>query len=188
VTFGSFNNHRKINDRVLALWAGILQQVPDSRLVLKFPKGADPDLRRYYRDRLNALGIFPGRVGLYGESTYTEHMNLVGQCDILLDTFPYNGARGTMEALWMGVPTVSLVGDTFVSREGLAIQRPVGLEIFTARSEAEYVGKAVSFAGQWESLATIRSSLRMRMLRSPLCDARGWAVRFQEALRLAIDK
>lgn len=102
---------------------------------------------------------------------------------MMLDTTPYNAARGTMEALWMGVPTVTLVGDSFVAREGLAIQSQVGLEVFAAQSPEEYVAKAVSFARQLNHLDAIRQSLRQRMLASPLCDPRGWTQQFAQALR-----
>ena len=92
------------------------------------------------------------------------HLALVERCDMMLDTTPYNAARGTMEALWMGVPTVTLAGDRFISREGLAIQSQVGLEVFAARSPEEYVAKAVSFARQLDPLEAIRRSLRQRLL------------------------
>ena len=81
------------------------------------------------------------------------------------------------------LPSVTLTGDTLVAREGLAIQKQVGLDVFSATTADEYVAKAVSFAQQWESLETIRGSLRARMLQSPLCDPRGWTREFERALR-----
>jgi predicted O-linked N-acetylglucosamine transferase (SPINDLY family) len=183
VTFGAFNNHRKINDFALDLWAEILRQVPRSRLVLKFPEGDNPDLVDTYRQQLQRRGVDRSRVTAHGSTDHMTHLELMGRCDLMLDTYPYNAARGTMEALWMGVPTVTLVGDSFVAREGLAIQSQVGLEVFAAASPAEYIAKAVSFVRQLDHLEAIRLSLRQRMLQSPLCDPKGWTQKFAQALR-----
>jgi len=183
VTFGAFNNHRKINSLALDLWAAVLQQVAGARLVMKFPEGKNQDLVQYYQERLQRRGVDPARVTVYGSLDHMAHLALVERCDMMLDTTPYNAARGTMEALWMGVPTVTLVGDSFVAREGLAIQSQVGLEVFAAQSPEEYVAKAVSFARQLDHLDAIRQSLRQRMLASPLCDPRGWTQQFARVLR-----
>lgn len=183
VTLGAFNNHRKINDTALDLWAEVLRQMPGSRLLMKFPEGHNRDLVHFYEEALQQRGVDPARVKVHGTSDHMTHLTLMGQCDMMLDTTPYNAARGTMEALWMGVPTVTLVGDSFVAREGLAIQSQVGLEVFAAQSPEEYVAKAVSFARQLEHLDAIRMSLRQRMLESPLCDPQGWTHEFGRLLR-----
>ncbi len=183
VTFGAFNNHRKINSLALDLWAAVLQQVPGSQLLMKFPEGKNADLAQYYQETLQRRGVDPARVTVHGALDHMAHLALVERCDMMLDTTPYNAARGTMEALWMGVPTVTLVGDSFVAREGLAIQSQVGLAFFAAQSPEEYVAKAVSFAGQLDHLDAIRQSLRQRMLASPLCDPKGWTHQFAQALR-----
>ncbi len=183
VTFGVVNNYLKYSATSLDLWAGVLGRVPGARLMMKFPDGQDADLAGYFVQELGRRGVEPGRIDVYGTMALMDHLALMGQCDLMLDCYPYNAARGTMEALWMGVPTVTLTGDTFVSREGLAIQSQVGLEIFSCTTPQEYVAKAVSFSTQWDHLEAIRRSLRPRMLQSSLCDPQGWTLRFQQALR-----
>ncbi len=183
MTFGVFSNPRKINAKMMDLWSQVLAQVAQSRLVLKMPSAGDPDVRAYYLDQFGQRGVDPARLSIHGETRHSDHMTLLSQCDLLLDTFPFNGARGTMEALWMGVPTVTLVGDLYVARWGLAMQSGVGLDIFAATSDAEFVAKAVSFASQPAELETIRSSLRGMITGSALGDGRAWIQQFQGGLR-----
>lgn len=183
ITFGVFSNPRKINAKMMGLWSQVLTQVARSRLILKMPSGWDPDVREYYLQQFSRRGMDPARLSIHGESRYTDHMTLLSECDLLLDTFPFNGARGTMEALWMGVPTVTLVGDLYVARCGLAMQSGVGLDIFAATSDTEFVAKAVSFASQPTELETIRSSLRGMIMRSGIGDGQAWIQQFQEGLR-----
>lgn len=183
ITFGVFSNPRKINAKMMGLWSQVLTQVAQSRLVLKMPSGWDPDVREYYLHQFSRRGVDPARLSIHGETRHSDHMILLSQCDLLLDTFPFNGARGTMEALWMGVPTVTLVGDLYVARWGLAMQSGVGLDIFAATSDTEFVAKAVSFASQPAELETIRSSLRGMITGSALGDGRAWIQQFQGGLR-----
>ncbi len=183
ITFGLFNNHRKMNRFSMDLWAKVLHELPEARVIMKFPQAGEAGFVESFQQQWRQLGIDPDRITFYGEGSYDLHLDVLGQCDLMLDTYPYNAARGTMEALWMGVPTVTLVGETFVSREGLAIQNQVGLDVFAATTPQEYVAKAVSFAQQWDHLDAIRQSLRTRMLASPLCDPQGWTLKFERALR-----
>ncbi len=183
VTLGCFNNNRKINDVALRLWGEILRRLPDARLIFKCPDGRDPAVQSYYRSALTHAGIEPDRIDILGSMRFSEHLQCLSQCDLMLDTYPYNAARGTMEALWMGVPTVTYTGDLWISRVGRMLHQHVGLEIFAAYSEQEYVDKAVSFAGQLQELQTIRRSLRRLMRASDLCDVKGWTRRFERALR-----
>lgn len=175
VTFGSFNNSGKINARVIGLWARVLQALPTARLLLKFGGGDDERVRSIFLQQFQALGIGAERIRLIGRLAVVEHLDLYNQVDLALDSFPYHGTTTTCEALWMGVPTISLVGQHHVSRVGLSLLSRVGLEVFTAGSEQEYVAKAVSFAQQTEHLSVLRQALRTRVGQSPLCDKRAYA-------------
>jgi len=183
VTFGAFNNLAKVNGSVRSLWAQVLLSVPGSRLVVKFPTASDPAVQEFIKAEFERLGVECDRVTLYGSVSRVRHLQLLGQVDLLLDTFPYNGCRTTMEGLWMGVPTLSLTGGLYVSRVGLDVLSRVHLEAFAAGSPSEYVAKAAAFAGQWDCLESIRGSLRRLMLRSDLCDPRRWTRDIEAALR-----
>ncbi|MFC1760929.1 hypothetical protein ACFL6U_02485 [Planctomycetota bacterium] len=171
ITFGSFNSHIKLNDYALALWARVMQQIPSARLVLKFPSADDPDLRCQFQTKFEQWGISVQRLDFVGESPYYEHLEQMGQVDMALDAFPFNGAATTFEGLWMGVPILTLCGETCPARSGRDLLTRVGLDPFVALSPNEYVAKALAFAQQLDSLATIRRGLRQTVLKSPLCDA-----------------
>ncbi|MBL7185322.1 MAG: hypothetical protein ISS70_03275 [Phycisphaerae bacterium] len=170
-TYASFNNSVKINPFTMELWARILNADANSRLVLKFFGGNDPGLQEYYRGELERLGICRERVEFYDMfSSHFVHMDLYNEVDIMLDTCPFSGCMTTLEGLWMGVPTISLVGESMAfSRSGLSILSRVGLEIFAASTADEYVGKAIAFSRELDNLEKIRASLRQTMLDSDLC-------------------
>jgi predicted O-linked N-acetylglucosamine transferase (SPINDLY family) len=183
-TFGVFNNHLKICDAQLAAWAQILRDVPDARLIVKFPCGHDPALRAWYRDKLTSLGVEPERIAMHEpKASFMEHLDLYNEVDLALDTFPFNGSMTTLEGLWMGVPVVSCVGETFVSRVGLSILSQLDLDVFCARSRDEYRAKAVAFAQQPEHLAVLRRSLRSTLLHSTICQPRRMATEMESAFR-----
>ena len=169
VTFGSFNNHIKINDLTIRLWCQVLGAVPNSRMILKFLDGHDPGLQTHYQEWFAQYGISPDRILVKGAASYIEHLRDLGQVDMALDAYPFNGCITTLEALWMGVPIVSLSGPTCVSCIGRDIMTQLGLEIFVATNADEFVARARSFAAQSDSLASIRRSLRSLMLNSALC-------------------
>jgi predicted O-linked N-acetylglucosamine transferase (SPINDLY family) len=183
VTFGCFNNNGKITAGIMALWAEVLRTLPESRLLLKFEGGDDGPVRQHYLDELAGRGIGPERVTILGRRPVIEHLALYNQVDIGLDTFPYHGTTTTCEALWMGVPSVTLVGSHHASRVGLSLLARVGLEVFAAATPAEYVAKAVAFARQGDHLGTIRRSLRALMRASPLCNAKAHARDVEAAYR-----
>ena len=171
MTFGSFSNHIKITDSTVHLWAQILQAVPRSRMLVKFIQSMDPGIRRAVQDMFVAHGISSDRVNILEPAdTYAGHLDLYNQVDLCLDTFPFNGCITTFESLWMGVPVLTRVGQTYVSRMGFGLLSPLDLAIFCAHSDQEYVEKAIAFAQQLDSLATLRQGLRQRLLHSPLCD------------------
>jgi predicted O-linked N-acetylglucosamine transferase (SPINDLY family) len=183
VTWGSFNNHIKINDATVNLWSRVLARVAGSRLVLKFPSALDPGLQQHYRSAFESCGVAADRLSFVGERPHVEHLRALGQVDVALDTFPFNGCVTTLEGLWMGVPIVSLAGQTYVSQVGLDILTRLGLEAFAARTPDEFVAKACAAASQPESLAALRKGLRERMLASPLCDPGRFTRELEEAYR-----
>ncbi len=183
-TFGSFNNSSKISDTVLTLWARIMQRTPGSCFVLKLFRGGDDMIRETYLKRFAGAGIAPDRVTVVGNLPYEQHLRVLSQVDLVLDTFPYNGCITTLEALWMGTPIVTLCGETLVSRVGASIMSRVGLDMFVAHSEQEYVDKACAFAQQPDQLNQIRRALRPLLLHSPLCDCRRYAGELERAFRL----
>ncbi len=184
ITFGSFNNSRKTNPYIMALWAEILRADDSFRLLLKFNGAGDRQVREHYFKEFEKSGVSPERIELCDYKNDIEHLELYNRIDIGLDTYPYNGTTTTCEALWMGVPTVSLAGERHLSRVGLSILSNVGLDVFTAATPAEYVAKAVSFATEKDNLAKIRSSSRQMMTAGgKLCDAKGFTLTVEKAYR-----
>ena len=183
VTFGSFNNNCKVNPLIMELWAKILKANGNFRFLLKFQGGDDQALKNHYFRDFEQLGIAQERVGIYGWKSPVEHLQAYEEVDIALDTYPYHGTTTTCEALWMGVPTVSLVGKCHASRVGLSILSHVGLESFATSTPQEYVAKAIRLAENQETLAKMRASMRERMAASVLCDAKGFARSVEAAYR-----
>ncbi len=184
VTFGSFNNLAKITPAVLALWAKILLAVPRSRLMLKTISLADTATRQRVVADFAAHGIAGDRLVLaVHDAERFEHMNRYNQLDIGLDPFPCNGGTTSFDAMWMGVPVVSLAGDRFISRMGVSMLVSLGLAELVAQTEAEYVDLAVRLARDRERLAELRKGLRERMRTSPLTDAEGFARNLEKAYR-----
>lgn len=175
LTFGSFNNSYKINNRTVELWCAVLRALPDARLLLKFGGGDDETVQQTFRQRFEQRGVDGQRIRLVGRLPVAEHLSLYNQVDLALDTFPYHGTTTTCEALWMGVPVLSLLGQHHICRVALSLLTRVGLDLFACHSEDEWVGKAVAFAEQPEQLAEIRRGLRGAMAGSPLCDKQAYA-------------
>ena len=183
VTFGCFNKLTKMTDAVVALWARVLQAVPDSRLLLKASMLKSKSRHREVIDRFAAHGIAAERLILQGPSPRDEYLAAYGQIDIALDPFPFTGGTTTVETLWMGVPVLTLAGDRLLSRQSAGILKNVGLPEWIANSQGDYLDKAVSAAGNADALAELRSGLRQRLSESPLCDATRFAAQFDSALR-----
>jgi predicted O-linked N-acetylglucosamine transferase (SPINDLY family) len=183
ITFGSFNNNCKINPVVTRLWAEVLKANVNSRLLLKLKGGDEPLIRDRYLGEFEKAGLSRARVEVCGWKSPAEHLQTYGRVDIALDTYPYNGTTTTCEALWMGVPTVSLVGKCHASRVGLSILTCLGLEFFAASSPKEYVARATALAANRPALAQIRSSMRARIATSGLCYAKGFADQVETAYR-----
>ncbi len=185
ITYGCFNNLAKITPTVLRVWAEVLRRVPHARLVLKTHQFSEAELA----DRINAaftrLGIGTDRIELRGSSEHRDFLGQYNDIDIVLDPFPYSGGLTTCEALWMGVPIVTLPGETFSSRHSLSHLSNVGLQDWAASSEANYIELAVARAADVAALAALRAGLRSRVKASPLCDAPRFGRGLGEALRFA---
>jgi predicted O-linked N-acetylglucosamine transferase (SPINDLY family) len=183
VTFGSFNNLTKMTDTVVAVWARILQSVPGSRLLLKTKQLSEPAVCEKTLQRFAACGIAPDRLMLSRTiASRDDHLAVYNKIDIALDTFPYPGVTTSVEALWMGVPVLSLQGDRFLSRTAGSIAHNAGLPDWIAADQDDYVAKAMAFASDLDRLAALRAGLRQQVLASPLFDAPRFARNFEDAL------
>lgn len=185
ITFASFNAAAKISSEVVGVWSRILNLVPGARLALKAKSFLDSATRDRYKVLFAENGISSERIDLLKWQASTNgHLNLYNQVDIGLDPFPYNGTTTTCEALWMGVPVVTLRGDRHSARVGTSLLMQVGLEDLIAESATEYVNKAVALAADRQRLQDTRLSLRSRVERSPLCDATGFAREVEAVYRV----
>jgi protein O-GlcNAc transferase len=183
-TFGCFNNLAKVSDATLRLWGRLLAAVPDARLVLKGRGLSDESVRQRYAARFATCGLPADRVELLERTAETaDHLALYHRLDVALDTFPYHGTTTTCEALWMGVPVVTRLGDRHVSRVSASLLRAIGRGEWVAESDDAYVATAVKLAAERGELRLTRASLRGEMQASPLCDHAGQAARFGAALQ-----
>lgn len=185
LTFGSFNNPAKLNARVIAMWARVLASVPGSRLLLAYHHlFADPERTAPLEDAFARHGVQPERLLFLGRGEGRhDHLARHRLVDIALDPFPFAGCTTTFEALWMGVPVVSLVGERFLGRTGLSHLAAIGLEELAAPDEDAYVRIAADLALDLDRLAGLRSSLRRRVAASPLIDAPAYARTMEAAFR-----
>ena len=168
VTFGSFNQASKLSRSVRLLWARILVQLPNARLVVVgVPDG---HARRALLDDLMRLGVDPPRVSVRPYLAMTDYFRAFDAVDIALDTLPYSGGTTTCDALWMGVPVITLPGSRSSSRSAASILSTAGLPEWIAQTPDEYVGLAVGFARDAGRVAKLRKSLRGRLKESPLMD------------------
>ena len=183
VTFGCFNNLSKMNDSVVALWSRVLDAVPGSRLFLKASQLKDASVREITINRFAAHGIGADRLILEGAETRALYLSAYNRVDISLDPFPFPGGTTSVEGLWMGVPVLTLAGAHFLSRQGVGILMNANLPEWIAADADDYVARAVSYAGDLDSLAKLRNGLRQKVLTSPLFDAPCFARNFEDALR-----
>jgi protein O-GlcNAc transferase len=180
VTFGCFNQFCKISRPAWDLWCTLLHAVPGSRMLLLAPQGSSRELARGI---MANHGIDPGRLEFVGRAfmgVYLERHRLI---DIALDPFPFTGGTTTCDALWMGVPVITLRGATAVGRGGASILSHVGLTDLIAEMPEQYVRIAAALANDLPQLSALRSSMRQRMQASPLMDAAAFARNLEEAYR-----
>ncbi|HEY1542668.1 MAG TPA: tetratricopeptide repeat protein, partial [Xanthobacteraceae bacterium] len=184
VTFGSFNNFAKLSPATVALWARLLREVPDARLLLKASQFKDADTRARCRAAFMAAGVAAERIEVAPPLTDpAEHLARYGRVDIALDPLTYNGTTTTCEALWMGVPAVTLRGDRHAARVGASIMTQVGLDALIAATPDDYIAIAGKLARDLDRLAELRAGMRERLRASPLCNAPRFADAMEGAYR-----
>ena len=184
ITFGSFNNLSKITPTTLGLWVEILRAIPQARLLLKSHTASDIQIWNHLVERFASEGITPERLECLPRApSYTEHLEQYQRLDVALDTFPYNGTTTTCEALFMGVPVITLSGDRHAARVGRSLMTRIGLPEFVARSPQEYVAIAAGWAADPSPLRALRAGLRDQFERSPLRDEVGFTRSLEVALR-----
>jgi protein O-GlcNAc transferase len=183
VTFGGFHNVGKAGALSVATWARVLHGVADSRLVLAYKKLNDPVVAARLRRRFADAGIPDERVIIEGSTPHWQLLNRYNDIDIGLDSRPYSGGLTTLEAMWMGVPVVTVPGRTFAGRHSLTHLTNAGLADLVADDEDGYVRIAAELAADRKRLAELRRGLRPRLIDSPLMDPRRFARDFAEMVR-----
>jgi predicted O-linked N-acetylglucosamine transferase (SPINDLY family) len=181
VTFGTFNSFMKVNDGVISIWGRLLKRVPGARLKIMSPRGR-------HRARLlcgfEKEGVDGGRIEFVERCPAKQYFARYSEVDIILDTFPYNGHTTSLDALWMGVPVISLVGSASVSRGGLSILSNMDLSELLAYSSEDYIEIAVNLAKDVDRLAKVRSGLRSRMQASVLMQKKSFVYGLEKVYRL----
>ena len=167
ITFGSFNNFKKINDDVIEVWSQILKKVKNSRLILKTSVATSQEL---YEEKFKKLGVLSSITFLKYNKNFDDHLNEYKKIDIALDTFPWNGVTTSFEAIWMNVPVIVMDGYNFNSRCGSSINKNLNLTSLIGENKEDYVNKAVSLAQNRQMLLNIRKDLFKNALKSPLFD------------------
>jgi predicted O-linked N-acetylglucosamine transferase (SPINDLY family) len=181
VTFGSFNNFAKVTPQVLTTWCEILRAVPNAHIVIV--ANAQDSVAAYLVRTFTERGIDVSRVTLADRRGRLEYLSLINQVDIALDPFPFNGHTTTCDALWQGVPVVTLAGRMYAERFGSTAHVNLGLQDLIAGSLTEYVSIAARLAGNLEALSQLRGGLRQRMAESPLLDFAGFTRNLESAYR-----
>jgi protein O-GlcNAc transferase len=184
ITFGSFNNPAKVSAATFDAWAKLLSRLPQAGLLLKGIPFADAATRALFLARFDERGVAAERVDLMGSvPSATEHLALYHRMDIALDPFPFNGTTTTCEALWMGVPVITLRGHRHAGRVGASLLTQIGLTDLITNSIDEYVDFAVALASNPGRLDELRRTLRPRMAASPMRDERAFARKIEAAFR-----
>ncbi len=184
ITFGSFNAAMKISDETIGLWAESMKKLPDSRIKLKVKYGNDEELRKRLLTAFNKNGIESVRIDIFSSQPTTRgHLEYYNQVDIALDSFPYNGATTTLEALLMGVPVVSLAGERTASRYGFSFLSSLNLPELAVNKKEDYIQAVSKLANNIDYLADLRATLRQRMAKSQLFDWKGFAREIEAAYR-----
>lgn len=182
ITFGSFQTLRKLNDEVLASWAEILDGDERWRMRVQNAELSTEAGRAAFRQRAAQAGIAPSRLDLHGIASRSQYLQQYAEVDILLDSFPFPGGTTTCEALWMGVPTVTLQGANLVGRQGACLMAAAGLPDWIAGSRADYLALARRKAADVVALNELRKDMRARLQTTPLFDAPSFARSLEDAL------
>ena len=183
ITFGSFNNFKKISNSVIKVWSQILDET-NSKLILKSSMHNNLELRERFLNKFPKSLTNKGKIILLeGQKKKLDHINLYNEVDIGLDTFPYTGVTTTFEAIWMGVPVLTLKGNNFSSRCGESININLKLEQFIAKDTDDYIKKAINFTKEIDHIRNLRKSLRGDAKNSPLFKTKNFAIQFCNELK-----
>lgn len=189
ITFGSFNTAHKVTERVVEVWSRILHAVPNSRLMLKSLTFSSERGKAYFMSLFAAQGLSAERVELFDWYPETSgHLGLYGKIDIALDPFPYNGTTTTCEALWMGVPVITLKGNRHLSRVGTSLLTQMGATELIADTVDDYVQRVIDLANDPDRMVAWRTHMRARMQASPLLDHAGFTRKLEAAYREMMDR
>jgi predicted O-linked N-acetylglucosamine transferase (SPINDLY family) len=183
LTFASFNNVSKLTPRTLALWAEVLKAIPNSRLLIKAPSFKDAAATRVFGQRLQDLGVSLDRVEFRGPSGLSDMMAEYADVDIALDPAPYNGGTTSLQAMWMGVPVLTIAGGHFVSRMGASFMQAAGLPEWVASDDDDFVLRAVALSQDRQALLALKQGLRQRLLSLPAWDIDAYTRDMQIAIR-----
>lgn len=184
VTFGSFNNISKINPAVIRVWSDILHAVSGSRILLKDGAFSDDKVRENFLKQFSVCDVGPERIDFQGKLPKTrEHLNYYERVDVALDTFPYNGTTTTCEAMWMGVPVITLKGDRHAARVGASILAHSGFGFLVGSSFKDYVNISTKLAADIERLRNVRVTLRDALKESVICNVELFARSMENAYR-----
>lgn len=187
VTFGTLNNPYKFDRELIALWAKVMNQVPNSRFLMVRPEASSLVLCGNLANEFAQHGISADRFLLLDNRKYARnHLDYYNDIDVSLDSFPVTGGTTTCEALWMGVPVVSLVGEAFHQRVSYSILMQAGLEELCVSTPEDYVTRAVALANDRKTLKAWRVGLRDRVMASPLCDEPRFLHQFQDMLEQVV--
>ena len=179
ITFGSFNNYNKINDRVINVWSKILKKVKNSRLILK---SSGATFRTAMAEKFKKNDVINSVEFLPFKGNFEDHLNQYNKIDIALDTFPYNGVTTSFEAIWMGVPVLTMKGFNYNSRSGESINKNLNLQELIAENENDYINIAVSLEKNVENLKKLRDLVFDNALSSPLFDQKKFSNHFFKSL------
>ena len=179
ITFGSLNNFRKINDDVIEVWSEILKKMKNSKLILKTSFPISTEL---YKEKFDKYGVLNSITFLPFKKEFVNHLEIYKKIDIALDTFPWNGVTTSFEAIWMGVPVITMKGYNFNSRCGESINKNIKLENLIAENKKDYIDKTVSLAQNENELEKIRKNIYDNALKTPLFDQKRFCNQFFSAL------
>lgn len=188
VVFGCFNEASKLSEKLIQAWCVILHKLPNASFILMSKSYRADEVKKNIRKTFNAAGINTDRLLFKADVSFDEYLNSYSSIDIILDTFPRSGGTTTAEALWMGVPVVSLAGNTYAGRISASKLHAVNMDELVANSEDEYIQKAIDLAGDYSKQQGLRSTLRGKVEKSELCDAIGLAKAMENGYKKMLSK
>ena len=185
ITFGSFNNFNKISDETLEVWGSILKKIDNSKLLLKSSANLNTE---NFKKKIKKIGLERQIQFVPTIKNFNDHLNYYDNIDLSLDTFPYNGVTTTFEAIWKGIPVLTMEGYNFNSRCGASIIKNLGIEYLVAKNQDDYTSKAIFLSKNLNELIKIRKIVFDKALDSPLFDTKKYTKNFEKKLDYLIKK